>query len=180
MRAAVAVVLARAPREPHLLLIRRAEHPLDPWSGHMAFPGGRLDPTDETLVAAAIRETREEVGIDLEIHGALVTRLDDLQASARGRNLDLVVSPFLFTLEERHEPRIDPREVAEALWVPLHVFRDPRFHGTTAVSRGEFQADFPAYLYEGNTVWGMTYRMIQAFLGVAFEEEARIEGGDGR
>jgi 8-oxo-dGTP pyrophosphatase MutT (NUDIX family) len=93
-RAAVAVTLAPGPEELEVLLIRRAEHEGDPWSGHMAFPGGHHDPTDPTLAATAERETLEEVGIDLARHGRLVSRLDEVQAQARGSALDMVVTPF--------------------------------------------------------------------------------------
>ena len=79
--------------------------------------------------------------------------------------------PFLFSLDHPHPTTIDESEVAAALWIPLQVFRDERFHGTTPVARGDFRADFPAFLYEGNTVWGMTYRMIREFLRVALPED---------
>lgn len=176
-RAAVALTLAPANGDLSVLLIRRAESEGDPWSGHMAFPGGHRDPGDETLAHTAIRETREEVGIDLASHGRLVSRLDDVQAHARGHALDMVVTPFLFALDAPRTPTIDRTEVAAALWIPLNVFRDERFHGTTPVERGDFRADFPAFLYEGNTVWGMTYRMMREFLRAALlEDEARTEG----
>lgn len=173
-RAAVAMTLAPRGNELSVLLIRRAESEGDPWSGHMAFPGGHRDPEDTSLEDTAIRETREEVGIDLATHGQLVSRLDDVQAQARGHALDMVVTPFLFTLDAPRVPTIDRSEVADAIWIPLHVFRDDRFHGTTPIARGNFRADFPAFLYEGNVVWGMTYRMIRDFLrATSLEDEAR-------
>src|SRR5689334_10241192 len=92
-RAAVAMVLAPEEDDLRVLMIKRAEHPHDPWSGHMALPGGRHDLGDGDLAETAIRETAEEVGIDLAAHGQLINRLDDLQATARGRNLDMVISP---------------------------------------------------------------------------------------
>lgn len=175
--AAVAMTLAPGDDDLNVLLIRRAESEGDPWSGHMAFPGGHRDPEDDTLVDTAVRETLEEVGIDLVRHGRLVSRLDDVQAHARGKALDMVVTPFLFALDHPRSTRIDRSEVADAIWIPLNVFRDERFHGTTPIERGEFRADFPAFLYEGNTVWGMTYRMIREFLRAALlEDGAQREG----
>ncbi len=175
-RAAVAMTLAPSKDDLEVLLIRRAEHEGDPWSGHMAFPGGHCDATDATLADTAIRETFEEVGIDLAQHGQLMCRLDDVQAHARGRALDMVVTPFLFSLDKPRPTTIDESEVADAIWIPLRVFRDEQFHGTTPIARGDFRADFPAFLYEGNTVWGMTYRMIREFLRAALlEAEVRTQ-----
>lgn len=173
-RAAVAMVLAPDERDLRILLIQRAEHPLDPWSGHMAFPGGRHDLGDTDLVHTAVRETLEEVGIDLARHGRLVGPLDEVQASARGRLLDLVIRPYLFALDEPIEPTIDATEVASAFWVPMQVFREDRYHGTAAISRGDFRADVPAFQFDGYTVWGLTYRMIRGFLA-ALEEGAGEE-----
>jgi 8-oxo-dGTP pyrophosphatase MutT (NUDIX family) len=173
-RAAVAMVLAPVEKEVRLLLIKRAEHPLDPWSGHMAFPGGRHDVSDADLAGTAIRETAEEVGIDLARDGDLVARLDDLQAVAQGRNLDMVISPFLFRVERPLPTRVDATEVAHALWVPMQVFRDTRFHGTMSFTRDGQRAEYPAFVYEGYKVWGLTYRMIRGFL----ENLASIADGE--
>lgn len=163
-RAAVAMVLAPVDDGARLLLIKRAEHPHDPWSGHMAFPGGRHDPGDADLVRTAIRETREEVGLDLEEHGSFVARMDDLTAVAGGRNLDMVISPFLFLVEREHPTRIDATEVAAALWVPMRVFRDERHHGSIRFEREGSRMEFPAFHVGDHRVWGLTYRMIRGFL----------------
>ncbi len=169
-RAAVAVVLAPEGDALRMLLIRRAEHPHDPWSGHMAFPGGRHEEQDRDLVATAVRETREEIGLDLGVHGSLISRLDDVQAYAGGNALDMVVSPFVFALDRIHDTTPDPLEVAEALWVPLDVLRDPVTHGTLQVDRGGFAAEFPAFHVGQRAIWGLTYRMIRGFLD-------RVDGG---
>lgn len=166
MRAAVAMVLAPDDRDVSVLLIERAQHPLDPWSGHMAFPGGRHDPEDATLERTAIRETLEEVGVDLVRHGRLVAPLDELQAQARGRDLSMVITPFVFFLDWPRPTRIDTSEVAGALWVPLRALRDKRNHGSTHIARDGYDADFPAFLYGGKTVWGLTYRILTGFLEV--------------
>jgi len=166
MRAAVALVIAPDGDDLAALLIERAQHPLDPWSGHMAFPGGRHDATDPSLERTAIRETLEEVGIDLIRDGRFVAPLDEIRAQARGRDLDMVISPFLFFLDRALPTTPDAREVADALWVPLHVFGDERHKGTTHFSRDGFGADFPAFLYRGKTIWGLTYRILCSFLEV--------------
>ena len=163
-RAAVAMVIAPEDDGARLLLIKRAEHPHDPWSGHMAFPGGRHDPGDEHLLRTALRETEEEVGLDLERHGRLVNRLDDLTAVAGGRNLDMVISPFLFLVDRAHPTRVDESEVAAALWVPMRTFRESEFHGSIRFEREGAKLDFPAFHVGDHRVWGLTYRMIRGFL----------------
>jgi 8-oxo-dGTP pyrophosphatase MutT (NUDIX family) len=182
MRAAVAMLLAPDGDELSALLIERAQHPLDPWSGHMAFPGGRHDATDPSLERTAIRETLEEVGIDLVRHGRFVARLDEIQAQARGRNLDMVISPFLFFLDEALPTTPDRSEVADTLWVPLRVFRDETYKGTTHFSRDGLGMDFPAFLYRGKTIWGLTYRILCGFLeavdGVGERGQAAEPGAD--
>jgi ADP-ribose pyrophosphatase YjhB (NUDIX family) len=170
-RAAVAMVLAPERDDLHLLLIKRAEHPLDPWSGHMAFPGGRHEAGDSDLVHTAVRETHEEVGVDLARHGRLLGPFDEVQASARGHLLNLVITPYLFRVDSCLEPSIDETEVAAAIWVPLATFRGDRHHGTTLISRGDFRAEMPAFQFDGLTVWGLTYRMIRNFVE-ALEEGA--------
>lgn len=166
MRAAVAMVVAPDGDDLAALLIERAKHPLDPWSGHMAFPGGRHDATDPSLERTAIRETLEEVGIDLVRDGRFVARLDELQAQARGRDLDMVISPFLFFLDRARDTTPDATEVADTLWIPLRAFRDERYRGTTHFSRDGFGMDFPAILYGGKTIWGLTYRILCGFLEI--------------
>src|SRR5688500_11808432 len=79
-RAAVALVLRDGPQGLELLFIRRAEHPLDPWSGQIAFPGGRAEPGDADLRTTAIRETAEELGFDLAADAEYLGHLDEVQA----------------------------------------------------------------------------------------------------
>jgi 8-oxo-dGTP pyrophosphatase MutT (NUDIX family) len=178
MRAAVALVVAPDGDDLATLLIERAQHPLDPWSGHMAFPGGRHDATDPTLERTAIRETLEEVGIDLIRDGRFVAPLDEIRAQARGRDLDMVISPFLFFLDATLPPTPDTSEVADALWVPLRVFGDERYKGTTHFSRDGFGMDFPAFLYRGKTIWGLTYRILCGFLEAVADGGERSAGDD--
>ena len=108
-QAAVAVILRERVRErvheddsrkvTDLLFIRRAEKQGDPWSGHMAFPGGHKDPTDTSLIAAAIRETHEEIGVDLTRIGTHIGTLDHQRAQPRGRPLNMLIAPFVFRVD---------------------------------------------------------------------------------
>lgn len=163
-RAAVALIVRERGPESEILFIRRAEHPLDPWSGHMAFPGGRADLEDAgDLLVTAVRETAEEIGVDLRADGEVLGHLSDIPAIARGKLVGMVIRPYVVAL--RGEPAITPNhEVAEVLWAPL-----------SALLRGELATTYP-YLHEGKqlalpahrigerVVWGLTHQMVEALL----------------
>jgi 8-oxo-dGTP pyrophosphatase MutT (NUDIX family) len=170
-RAAVAAILRTRDDRAEILLIRRAEQPGDPWSGHMAFPGGRAEPSDPSLFETVRRETIEEIGLDVTEHADLLGRLDDVHAIARARRTGMVISPFVF--EIRHEPRfIESAEVAEVLWAPL----EPMRRGETATLRSyDYEGqrfELPAFDVGGRIVWGLTYRMIREL----FDLMARAKG----
>jgi 8-oxo-dGTP pyrophosphatase MutT (NUDIX family) len=160
-RAAVAIVVRDGTDGPQILLIRRAEHPADPWSGHMAFPGGREDPEDENLLATAIRETFEELALDLRQAGRLLGQLAPLPAVARGGPVGLTIVPFVFELTAAAELKYS-EEVAEALWVPINPLLHGRLRTMFAVDRGGERVEFPAHDVDGRIVWGLTYRMLDS------------------
>ena len=161
-RAAVSIVVRDGPDGPQVLLIRRADHPGDAWSGHMAFPGGREDPQDEHLLATAIRETLEEVGLDLAQAGRLLGQLAPLPAMARGRPVGMTIVPFIFELVTEAELRAS-EEVVEAVWVPLNPLLRGQLRTTFAVDRdGGERVDLPAHDVGGRVVWGLTYRMLDS------------------
>jgi 8-oxo-dGTP pyrophosphatase MutT (NUDIX family) len=160
-RAAVAAILRRGADDAEILFIRRAERQGDPWSGHMAFPGGRRDPADRSLLETALRETREELGLDLSRAGTVIARLPDVEAWARGKPANLFVAPFVFAIEGPHA--LTPNEeVAEALWVPLGPI--VRGEGTRPYDyRHEgITYKLPSLDVGGRIVCGLTYRMIEA------------------
>jgi 8-oxo-dGTP pyrophosphatase MutT (NUDIX family) len=157
-RAAVAVILRERESELQALFIRRAEHPLDPWSGQMAFPGGRQDPGDVDLLATALRETAEEVGVDLARSGELLGALDEVRAMARMRPMDLVITPYVFRLCEPVEPVLN-LEVRSVHWVPLPVLSGPEHRSTHPYEHAGAQLRFPCVQWEGLVIWGLTYRM---------------------
>ncbi len=161
-RAAVAVIL-RETAELELLLIQRAISERDPWSGHMALPGGRFSPGDGSLLSTAIRETAEETGLILDSRERLLGSLDPLSPSTR-RLPPLVIAPFVFGVEERVTVVPDPREVQAALWVPLAHLQDPATRQVIEIPLPEGPIPFPAFRVGEQVVWGLTYRILDRFL----------------
>jgi 8-oxo-dGTP pyrophosphatase MutT (NUDIX family) len=168
--AAVAAVLRERQGTTEILFIHRAEHPLDPWSGHMSFPGGRIDPGDASPLAAAKREAEEEVALDLDQQAELIGRLSDLPAMARGRPLPLVIVPFVFQLTGFAE--LQPNhEVQEVVWVPLGFLADRENLSTLEWRRGEREVTLPCVNYCGHTIWGLTLLMVDELLALVALEQ---------
>ncbi len=155
-RASVAAIFRAGETGTELLFIERARREGDPWSGHMALPGGRVDPTDEHALATAERETREEIALDLA-EAERPGRLDDLLGGAR----PITVSVFGFWLEGPR-PELSPNyEVAEALWIPLLELADPERAVAYRYQLREREI-FPGIAIHGDrVVWGMTLRLLQ-------------------
>jgi 8-oxo-dGTP pyrophosphatase MutT (NUDIX family) len=163
--AAVALVL-RTTDDVELLLIQRARHARDPWSGHMALPGGRREAGDADLAATALRETEEETGLPVSGIGTLLGPLDEV-APLNPRLPPIVVAPFVVSVPADCELRPDPREVAAALWIPLAVLRDPATLGEIVVELSdEGSRRFPSFQYRDRVIWGLTYRILDGFLEV--------------
>lgn len=166
-RAAVAVILrpGRDYASAEILLVRRADHPTDPWSGHMALPGGRFDDGDADLEQTAIRETREEVGIDLAKHGTRLARLPDHPAIIRTRRVGLVIAPFVFALSGT--PTVTTNvEIAEALWTPVGPLARSEGLSTFPYEHEGAIMDLPYLDVGGRRVWGLTLQMLQQLFRV--------------
>jgi 8-oxo-dGTP pyrophosphatase MutT (NUDIX family) len=163
-RAAVAIILRPTAEDLELLLIQRAEFPGDPWSGQVAFPGGRHDASDPSLVHTAMRETREETGLDLAAGGRLIGVLDELHPRTTALP-PIVVRPHVFGFAS--EPALTlSHEVAAAFWVPLRVLRDP---ATTQQSRILVRGNWwkvSSLVVEGRVIWGMTEQMLRQVLAL--------------
>ena len=160
--AAVAVALRWQP-DPEVLLMQRRARDGDPWSGQVSLPGGHREPADEDLVATARRETLEELAVDLHTSADMLGSLPPIQAMARGRRLDLWITPVLFHVTAPLDPR--PSDEAEAaFWLPLAAARagqlDHRFHYADETRK----LVLPAWRFEERVVWGLTFRMIQSLL----------------
>ena len=149
--AAVALMLRERSGGLELFVIKRAEKSGDPWSGHMALPGGGREPGDKDAYDTARRETLEEVGIDLD-EGRFLGYLDDV--GPRRNPGQLVVSTVVVAIDA--EPgRLDAREVAEAFWVPVEQLVDE------IVEIPDFPGSWPAFTYKDRyVIWGLTHRIL--------------------
>jgi 8-oxo-dGTP pyrophosphatase MutT (NUDIX family) len=154
--AAVALILTEGPAGPELLLTRRAARTGDRWSGDMALPGGKAEPHDDGVEATAAREAAEETGVHV---GPAVGRLDDVEGRPTANRIAAVV----FTVDGRPEPVPEPREVAQAMWLPVASLADP-------ASRGWYRykgvMPFPSITVDGHMIWGLTHRILTQFMDV--------------
>lgn len=168
-RAAVAAIFRRGLDATELLLIQRAERLADPWSGQMAFPGGRTDPADSSPESTAIRETREEIGLELGPDHAIGT-LAELDGG-RATNRLVLVSAHAYWLDGA-PPRLSlNHEVADTVWVPLPDLVDPARHIDHYFASAN--QSFPGVRLDGDgqVLWGLTLRFVSLLferLGVPF------------
>ena len=161
--AAVALLVRPVEEDLELLLIRRAEREGDPWSGHMALPGGRAAPGDADDAATAARETLEEVGIDVRGCGRLLGPLDVLTPMS-DRAPRITVAPFVFAVPAGTEAEPN-EEVALAIWVALAELSEPGGAAEYLHEMGDGTVmAFPAYGAHGHLVWGITHRILTGFL----------------
>ncbi len=162
-RAAVAMALRQTARGAELLFIHRAEHPRDPWSGQMGFPGGRVESDDASPLAAAIRETREELALDLQRDATLLGPLSEVRTHLSHGPAPRLVSPFLFELLA-DAPLSPNHEVQAAVWVPLAFLADRANRSSMTWVRRGVPLPFPCYRYEGRVIWGLSLRMLDELL----------------
>jgi 8-oxo-dGTP pyrophosphatase MutT (NUDIX family) len=160
VQAAVALLLRPADDKLEFLAIKRAEDERDPWSGHIALPGGRRDLEDESLWATAVRETREEVGVDLAGSGRLLGQLDDVWPRTR-RIPAIAITPFVVGVDAGTQARTNS-EVEYAVWVPLEIVTDERLRGTLTLDAVP-DREFPTIEYGGHVIWGLTLGILRQF-----------------
>lgn len=154
---AVAMLLRQGVDSPELLFIERASHDGDPWSGNIAFPGGKLENGDSSLQQAAERETLEELGIDLN-RARFLGRLSDII----GANLPVRVACFVYELEAPQQVAMSS-EVHDAFWVPLQTLYDPDRNRLRTVSFARRSLEAPSIALpnpDKPLLWGITYRLV--------------------
>lgn len=161
-----AVLLTLRTTDPlELLLIERAKKEGDPWSGHMALPGGRREAADAGLLSTALRETHEETGIAVA-PAAVLGALDELRPSYR-RRFSIVIAPFVAVVPPATRAVPAPAEVETALWVPLPHLASDAAVDEILIELEEGSTTFPALSYQDYVIWGLTHRIITGFMGVA-------------
>jgi len=147
--AAVLVGVVAHPDAPSVLLTRRHEG-LRHHAGQVSFPGGRIESFDSTPAAAALREAREEVGLEAA-QATVLGYLDPLLTITGFR-----VLPLLALIEPTFVPRPDPGEVAEVFEVPLDLLLDPQRLERIELQFGGRPRSVLQYRYEQQRIWGVT------------------------
>ncbi len=162
IEAAVAVVLRATPAgDVELLFIKRAPHVGDPWSGQIALPGGRREPADVSLEATAVRETLEEVALDLRRDGFVLGALSELRPRTPALP-PVIVRPFVAIVAADAIVHFSD-EVAEAFWAPLDRILHPASIRATEIVVRDARLRRDAVHYGGHVIWGMTERILRSF-----------------
>ncbi|WP_413292713.1 NUDIX hydrolase [Bdellovibrio sp. HCB185ZH] len=162
--ACVSLILRGPADDLQIGYIQRAIHPLDRWSGQIAFPGGKREEWDASALATALRETQEEVGIVLTPE-EMIGRLDDVQARKAGTLLEFFIRPFVFYTEREFEVRLDHNEVADFFWVPLKDLVNPERSISYELMREQLRMELPAIsLNREIPLWGLSYMITQDLL----------------
>ena len=155
------------------LFIRRSIREDDPWSGQMAFPGGRFDSEDATLKRTAIRETQEEIGLDLNAFGDYLGALTPLEPMRSTPPRNIIIEPHFFLVRETPALTLDFSEVAETMWLPLSPMLSGETHAATEYFFDGRTHRFPSFETPGDEpIWGLTYRILETLFGLidpAFE-----------
>jgi 8-oxo-dGTP pyrophosphatase MutT (NUDIX family) len=169
-QAAVAIVLSAGETGDELLLVRRATVDGDPWSGHLALPGGGREATDPTLVDTARRETLEETGIDLS-GSTCVARLTPVTPSSMAAPA-ITIAPFVFRYDGDRSVTMS-REIVESWWIPLEQLqRDGAWTTTPVTIRDGSAIHVRGFLWHGYVLWGLTERILNEFLTSETERQA--------
>ncbi|HEX2167190.1 MAG TPA: CoA pyrophosphatase [Longimicrobiales bacterium] len=166
LREAAVALLVRPRSALEVLLIRRAELHGDPWSGHIALPGGRRSAADEDLLATACRETLEEVSVPVERVGTFLGALDEVAPTSL-RLPPVVVAPFVLAVPPDTDAIPDPREVQAAFWVPIDALLDQAAASEILIEADDGPLRFPSLTWEDYVIWGLTYRILLQFLEAA-------------
>lgn len=166
--AAVALLLKFSNADVEVLFVKRVENPEDPWSGQMALPGGKRDPCDHSLKETVLRETAEEINVDLRGCCQFLGVLKPLKSVPRP---ELKILPFIILLKDNPPIKLNEGELEEFIWISLTDLVQNK--GTVTFAFGEF----PAYIVGDIIIWGLTYRILEMFFHTlnAMEEYGELD-----
>jgi 8-oxo-dGTP pyrophosphatase MutT (NUDIX family) len=146
-------------RKLEILMIQRAVRDGDPWSGDMAFPGGRVDKADGNSLITARRETFEEIGLNTHHSIDVITRLSDIKARPHVGRRPLVITPYLFKADQLPKLSLN-EEVEEVVWVPLSLFMDDSQRQVMVWERRQRRLEMPCYYFQERKIWGLSLKML--------------------
>jgi 8-oxo-dGTP pyrophosphatase MutT (NUDIX family) len=158
--AAVAMILTLEDGDFSILFVRRVENPADPWSGQIGLPGGKREPEDKNLQQNVVRETLEEIGIDL-LNSRFLGLLPVLQSTPRP---ELMILPFVVFLEQKPVIKLNRKELESFIWIPLQQILKSK----KSVKIGS--REVPAYVVGKTIIWGVTYRILESFIQIIKSE----------
>jgi 8-oxo-dGTP pyrophosphatase MutT (NUDIX family) len=157
--AAVAILIKEIEDDLELFLVKRAVVNGDPWSGDIAFPGGKRSSEDNNIYDTAKRELREETGIDLngfEFVGVMPIEQSNIETP-------ITVQPFIFYFKDMPSIKLS-YELQSYLWAPLRELKATRTRSSVKGS------DVPIFSFNDEVVWGLTFRILEKFLDLLEED----------
>jgi len=163
VHAAVMMILKEERDDFSMLFIKRPDSERDAFSGHVAFPGGKMKESDPGKLGTAVRETHEEIGVDIAQSGRVIGELDDVNPNNPRANT-YIVTPYLSVLKEEVTLRPSAHEVEAVLWVPVSHLKDERNFKLRLRDTGRGVTEDYAYSFEQYIIWGMTGRILRQFL----------------
>ncbi len=167
-RSAVAIITRQGEFGEEILFIERATRAGDPWSGHIAFPGGKSQESDASICATAIRETEEEIGLDLKNHANFISRSPDLVTRRHNVLKPMIVTPYQFQITDPDYLLTPNHEVASTLWIPVIFLRNKSNQSTLTWTPfpkfSSFSLELACFYYKEHCIWGLTYRMLIDYL----------------
>ncbi|WP_339338642.1 CoA pyrophosphatase [uncultured Oceanicoccus sp.] len=164
-RSAIALILRQTEAGLEALMIKRADREGDPWSGHMAFPGGRGDPADNNNLQTARRETWEEIGLDTDQYATYLGRLSDVATFSLINPLHMVITPYVFMVEQVPELNLN-HEVAEVVWIPLSFIANKDNRQSMQWQFRNRVRNLPCYFFQQRRIWGLSLLMLDELVGV--------------
>lgn len=151
--AAVILVLTPIGKDYEILFVKRVERLNDPWSGQIAFPGGKTESVDRSLKDTGIRELFEETNVKIKDENILGV-LNIIKSEPK-RNIRIL--PFIATIEKKPDIQLNKNELDRFFWIPYERIEASR--GTTYIGSKKI----PAYIFRKDVVWGVTYNILNTF-----------------